>query len=300
MSDPFNVTQDENLKNTSNAEKRKEEKSKRARYECPICHMTFTLHGRYKQHMVKHSDERPYKCTTCEKSFKRMSEMNNHMQIHTGVTYTCDMCGLISRNKVSFRTHIRRVHRRDFRHRCEQCGKKFMSKYDLEDHKTRHSDKSIVCDDCGNVFLQKSYLVAHKRLMHEVQKMSKYQCDLCNKSFASERNLHSHANLHLQTFLCAQCGKECATSYGLKLHERTHTDKKPYQCKSCPKAFAREEALSLHRVIHTGNKPYKCDICGRTFAQRSSMKKHHRRHPDASVHPTPLLLNQLDLIRKPN
>lgn len=300
----FDATHGENLKNTSiNAEKRKVERSERARYECSTCHATFTLHGRYKQHMVKHSDERPYKCTVCEKSFKRMSEMNNHMQIHTGVTYTCDMCSLVSRNKVSLRAHVRRVHRRDFRHRCEQCGRGFISKYDLEDHKTRHlGTKSFVCDDCGNAFLQKSYLTAHKRAMHEVQTTPKYQCDLCNKSFASERNLRNHASVHSHTFLCAQCGKEFGTSNALKQHERVHTGEKPYQCKSCPKAFARIQALRVHRVIHTGDRPYKCDICGRAFTQRSSMKKHRRRHPEShvSTHPTPLLLNQLELIRKPN
>jgi len=297
---------DENAKNTSfNAEKGKGGKNKHARYECLICHAIFPLHGRYKQHMVKHSDARPFKCTVCEKTFKRMSEMNNHMQIHSNVTYTCDLCGLISKNRVSLRTHVRRVHKRDLRHRCEQCGKGFMSNYDLEDHKTSHLGiKNFICDYCGNAYLQKSYLAAHKRVIHGVQKYpasKQHRCDRCNKSFASELNLRNHTSLHSQTFLCAQCGKKFTSNYNLKLHERMHTGEGPYQCKLCSKAFWRSVALELHELTHAGKKPYECDICRQTFTRRSSMMGHRRkRHPDVSYPPPPLLLSQLELIRKTN
>lgn len=256
--------------------------------------------------MVRHSDARPFKCTVCEKTFKRMSEINNHMQIHSDVTYTCDLCGLISRNRVSLRTHIRRVHKRDFRHRCEQCGKGFMSNYDLEDHKARHlGTKNFVCDYCGNAYLQRSYLAAHKRVIHGVQKSGapkkSHRCDFCNKNFATELSLRNHTSLHTQTFLCAQCGKKFASIYTLRIHERTHTGERPYECKLCSKNFSRSAALRVHKLTHTGEKPHQCDVCRQTFTQRSSMMGHRRkRHPDIRYPPAPLLLSQLELIPKIN
>ncbi|KAL6265027.1 hypothetical protein P5V15_005118 [Pogonomyrmex californicus] len=290
----------ENVKqNTINVQKegRKRKRKECERYECSICQLHFAQRGYYKRHMVKHSDVRPFKCTICEKAFKRSSEMTSHMQIHSGVTYACETCNFTTRNKVSLRTHIRRVHQRDFPYRCGQCGKGFMSNYDLEDHRASHLDsKSFVCEYCGNMYSQKSYLIAHMRAIHgQKSEPKKYQCDLCSKSFASEHNLRNHASLHSQKFLCAQCGKEFATNHALELHNRKHTGERPYQCKLCSKAFARSVALRVHKLTHTGERPYICDICGKNFTQRSSMMAHRRKHPGDHPPPPPLLLSRLEL-----
>ncbi|XP_024938001.1 gastrula zinc finger protein XlCGF67.1-like [Cephus cinctus] len=247
--------------------------------------------------MVKHSDLRPYKCSVCGKAFKRSSEVTSHMQIHQGIKYTCEICNFTTTNKVSLRTHNRRVHQKDFRYHCEQCTKGFMSNYDLEDHKASHlGTKTFICEYCGNAYSQKSYLVAHKRVIHGIQKSApkEYQCQTCNKSFASEYNLKNHIGLHSQKFLCAHCGKEFATNHALKLHNRKHTGERPYQCKSCSKAFARSAALRVHKLTHTGERPYVCDLCGQSFTQRSSMMAHRRKHPGIHPPPPPLLLSRLE------
>jgi len=61
-------------------------KSVRAIYECPICHVIYLLLCRYKKHIcVKHM----YILARFEKTFKRKSDMNNHMQIHSDVIHIC-------------------------------------------------------------------------------------------------------------------------------------------------------------------------------------------------------------------
>ncbi|KAK1135033.1 hypothetical protein K0M31_007805 [Melipona bicolor] len=247
--------------------------------------------------MIKHSDLRPYKCEICDKAFKRSSEMSNHAQIHRGIEHACEACGFTTINKLSLRMHHRRVHQRDFRYRCDQCDKGFMSNYELEDHKASHLDgKTFVCEFCGNAYSQKSYLVAHKRVIHGIQRNApkEFQCDVCRKSFATEQNLRTHVGLHSQTFLCAQCGKKFATNHALKLHARRHTGERPYECAICSKAFARSAALRVHRLTHTGERPYVCDLCGRSFTQRSSMMAHRRKHPGSYPPPPPLLLSRLE------
>lgn len=273
-------------------------KPERTKHECPICQARFARQGELKRHMVKHSDVRPYKCAVCERAFKRSSELSSHMQIHRSVTYACETCSFTTTNKVSLRTHDRRVHQRDLRYRCEQCGKGFMSNYDLEDHKASHlGTKSFICEYCGNAYSQKSYLIAHKRVIHGIQRTApkQHRCDLCSRSFASEHSLRNHATLHSQRFLCAQCGKGFATNHALKLHSRKHTGERPYQCKQCVKAFARSAALRVHRLTHTGERPYVCDLCGQSFTQRSSMMVHRRKHPGSHPPPPPLLLSRLEL-----
>lgn len=283
---------------TNLGSRRYKKKQDRKKFECSTCQINFNRHGDLKRHMVKHSNIRPYKCLVCEKTFKRLSELNSHMQIHSGVKYTCETCNFTTMNKISLRTHNRRIHQRDLRYHCEHCNKGFMSNYDLQDHVVSHlGTKTFICEYCGKAYSQKSYLVAHKRMIHGIQKSApkKYQCDICNKSFASEYNLRSHAALHTHSFLCAQCGQEFATNHALKLHNRKHTGERPYQCKLCAKAFARSAALRVHKLTHTGERPYVCDLCGQNFTQRSSMMAHRRKHPGFHPPPPPFLLSRFDV-----
>ncbi|XP_018403930.1 PREDICTED: zinc finger protein 860-like [Cyphomyrmex costatus] len=258
---------DENVGNiTINTEKEKGKKSERTIYKCPICHATYFLLCRYKEHIVKHSDV--HLCMICEKTFKCKSDMNNHMKIHSNVTYTCDLCGLISR--VSFDAHIWRVQKRDFR-RCEQCYVKgFMSNFNLEDHN----------------YYKKSYLAAQKHVIYGIQKsaLRQHRCNRCSKNFNSEITLRNHMSLHSEKFLCAKCGKMLASNQALQRHELTHTGERRYQCMLCSKTFARYAYVKIHKLIHTGEKPYKCDICQQYFTQRSSVTTHCRkRHSGINV-----------------
>lgn len=297
--EPNYVTNSDNDSLTNSSTKRRKNKrfGDQEQYICSTCKLHFDKQGDYKRHMIKHSDLRPYKCEICDKAFKRSSEVSNHTQIHRGIEYACEVCGFTTINKFSLRMHHRRVHQRDFRYRCDQCDKGFMSNYDLQDHKASHlGRKTFICEFCGNAYSQKSYLVAHKRVIHRIQKSApkEFQCNICNKSFATEQNLRNHVGLHSQMFLCAQCGKKFATNHALKLHGRKHTGERPYECMVCSKAFARSAALRVHKLTHTGERPYVCDLCGQSFTQRSSMMVHRRKHPGSHPPPPPLLLSRLE------
>ncbi|XP_043273988.1 zinc finger protein 37-like isoform X4 [Venturia canescens] len=263
-------------------------KAESPNFECAPCGKNFTRPSAYKQHMLKHSNEKPHKCDVCEKAFKRPYELKMHRDIHSGSMHTCDICSFSTAYKVSLMVHKKRVHQKIYRHKCEQCEKAFMSKHELEDHRTCHlGEKSFICEICGNGFLQRSYLVHHKRVVHGVHNRApmELKCEKCDKTFATKYCLQNHVGIHSQKFLCSQCGKEFATNYSLRMHNRMHTGERPHKCNMCSKSFARSNALAVHKLTHTGQRPYVCDICDKTFTQRTTMMAHRRKHPGS--HPPP-------------
>lgn len=53
------------------------------------------LYNRYllSRHMKSHSEERPHKCSVCERGFKTLASLQNHVNTHTGTKpHHCKFC----------------------------------------------------------------------------------------------------------------------------------------------------------------------------------------------------------------
>jgi len=118
--------------------------------------------------------------------------------------------------------------------------------------------------------------------------IGKYQCLLCQKSFAQKSIYQSHLRSHGKDgedpYRCNICGKTFAVPARLTRHYRTHTGEKPYQCEYCNKSFSVKENLSVHRRIHTKERPYKCDVCERAFEHSGKLHRHMRIHTGERPH----------------
>ena len=97
---------------------------------------------------VNHDCNHPYKCETCDKTFKRKQQLEAHELVHTGFKqFGCEHCGKLFKQIGHLKAHVEEVHEVDKSnndHICNECGKGFPSQRKLNYHITyTHSEKSI-------------------------------------------------------------------------------------------------------------------------------------------------------------
>jgi uncharacterized Zn-finger protein len=51
---------------------------------CNYCNYTTPKRYLLSRHMKSHSEERPHKCSVCERGFKTLASLQNHVNTHTG------------------------------------------------------------------------------------------------------------------------------------------------------------------------------------------------------------------------
>ncbi|KAG5679947.1 hypothetical protein PVAND_009482 [Polypedilum vanderplanki] len=230
---------------------------------------------------------------------------------------TCDICGKINRNKKALIYHMKSHHiASENEIKCTECEKSFKDVNLMTRHRNRcHSDGTTVWCLCGNVFDNQRDL-RKCRLSHQKNVKSGSDCDECDKSFNSERQLLNHKNkIHGngKRFWCVRCSsmygsKEeqtmCVKSHyndslknvivqcpicskemlhnSLKIHMKsTHTTVRDAVCHQCGKSFVTVSRLTIHvRQVHNnGQKPYQCAHCPLRTALKKAMKEHlFKRH----------------------
>lgn len=156
---------------------------------------------------------------------------------------------------------------------------------------TMSSVKSLVCSPDLTMFAATpgcSGVEAADPVSPTTTEIGKYQCLLCQKSFAQKSIYQSHMRSHGKEgedpYRCNICGKTFAVPARLTRHYRTHTGEKPYHCDYCSKSFSVKENLSVHRRIHTKERPYKCTVCERAFEHSGKLHRHMRIHTGERPH----------------
>lgn len=164
-------------------------------YKCDYCSKTSTSKQALSFHMKIHT--KPNHCELCGASFSASTKLKIHMeQMHGfGEVLQCAQCDYQTRTKIYMTKHINLRHegKRQKNYTCPECGLKFYSPHNLEDHRRRHSDaKNFHCTRCTSSFKTKKSLNAHQAVHMEY----KYECPVCVKSFLTNQQLRSHVQRH--------------------------------------------------------------------------------------------------------
>ena len=124
-----------------------------------------------------------FQCPVCEKLFTVKGSMLRHMDtVHNPEQprWTCTECGKTTGTRDSLQRHIRRVHKRIFKHHCTFCGRGFHTQVDLKGHLAHHTHrKEFVCGECGHQFSHMKSLKVHRlTLNHDVRCITTLVCSL--------------------------------------------------------------------------------------------------------------------------
>ncbi|KAH8372237.1 hypothetical protein KR093_010711 [Drosophila rubida] len=85
-------------------------------HRCHICNKKSTNSRALKRHIYhNHQCERKFRCTMCEKAFKRPQDLREHTSTHTGeVLYTCPNCPQTFFSNANMYKHRQRLHRAEW------------------------------------------------------------------------------------------------------------------------------------------------------------------------------------------
>ncbi|XP_044014178.1 zinc finger protein 2-like [Aphidius gifuensis] len=128
--------------------------------------------------------------------------------------------------------------------------------------------------------------VSHSDLSN--QQNHQYNCQICNKEFRSKSSLKIHERTHSgkKPFRCLDCRKEFSQLRNYKYHRSQHEGTGEYSatCPECGKYFNDKGYLGSHMKIHRNRKEYSCEECGKSFNQRVAYNMHVKIHSDIKPH----------------
>lgn len=90
--------------------------------------------GAWKNHELIHTNEKPFSCEICQKSFRQESSFRRHKLIHADVKpYSCKYCFKKIRHETALKEH-ERIHTGETPYSCPICNKTFRQQGALKYH----------------------------------------------------------------------------------------------------------------------------------------------------------------------
>lgn len=224
-----------------------------------------------------------FNCNFCSKKFPGIRQLSRHQSTHFP-RFTCETCGRSYISKASLQQHKQYGHRDNSTHICRKCKASFESLDDFKNHMNESKACWLyVCNTCGERFKQVHLKEHHLESVHGKKK--KHSCPQCSETFDSRSRFSVHFKYaHTDdSAVCSYCSLKFPSKRRLEDHIPVHTHEKRHVCGVCSKAFPRQKNLAQHMWTHK-EKRFECVPCNKKFNQRISWRTHMKtHHPEKGI-----------------
>ena len=223
-------------------------------FQCNVCHKRSARMKYLKHHKYIHSEDKPFKCNQCSKSFS----VHQNLQLHINYLHKPNNNDMNDSDSDEDKTELESnpCQRNNLRHSEERpikCKHSDKDKYGLEEHiKRRHPEECpdlplLVCkvDGCEYQTKFESVFKQHKYI-HSFP----YVCNVCHKWFWNETNFEVHQYVHIRE----ESSLEVQNESNSKSNEENDSEVSDWSNNNdiIDKRLSNETNLDVHQNVHFG------------------------------------------------